>query len=61
MNSGNTSVIKIQINYIIPYYSDPIYQLSKDERGLIARYRTLSKVEKQQAIELMGNLSKKDD
>lgn len=39
----------------------PIYQLSKDERGLIARYRVLSKAEKKQAMELMGNLSKKDD
>ena len=39
----------------------PIYQLSKDERGLIARYRVLSKAEKKQALELMGNLSKKDD
>ena len=38
----------------------PIYQLSKDERGLIARYRALSKAEKKQAQELMGNLSKKD-
>lgn len=39
----------------------PIYQLSKDERGLIARYRVLSKAEKKQAMALMGNLSKKDD
>ena len=39
----------------------PIYQLSKDERGLIARYRVLSKTEKKQAVELMGKLSKKDD
>ena len=39
----------------------PIYQLSKDERGLIARYRVLSKAEKKQVLELMGNLSKKDD
>ncbi len=39
----------------------PIYQLSKDERGLIARYRGLSKAEKKQAMALMGNLSKKDD
>ena len=39
----------------------PIYQLSKDERGIIARYRALSKDEKKQAAELMGKLSKKDD
>ena len=39
----------------------PIYQLSKDERGLIALYRVLSKADKKQALELMGNLSKKDD
>lgn len=37
----------------------PIYQLSKDERGIIARYRALSKEEKKQAVELMGKLSKK--
>ena len=39
----------------------PIYQLSKDERGLIARYRVLSKEEKKQALLLIGNLSKKDE
>ena len=38
----------------------PIYQLSKDERGLIARYRALSKEEKKLALDMMGNLSKKD-
>ena len=37
------------------------YQLSKDERGLIARYRVLSKEEKKQALLLIGNLSKKDE
>ncbi len=36
----------------------PIYQLSKDERGLIARYRALSADEKKQAVELIGNISK---
>ena len=41
--------------------NSPIYQLSKEERGLIARYRALSKEEKKQAMDLMGNLSKKDD
>ena len=40
--------------------NSPIYQLSKDERGLIARYRALDKAQKKQARELMGNLSKKD-
>lgn len=40
--------------------NSPIYQLSKDERGLIARYRVLSKEEKKQAMRLIGNLSKKD-
>ena len=39
----------------------PIYQLSRDERGLIALYRVLSKEEKQQAMELIGNLSKNAD
>ena len=39
----------------------PIYQLSKDERGLIARYRALSKEEKKLALEMMGKLSKKED
>lgn len=41
--------------------NSPIYQLSKDERGLIARYRALDKDDKKQAMELMGNLSKKDE
>ena len=41
--------------------NSPIYQLSKDERGLIARYRALDRDEKKLAMELMGNLSKKDD
>lgn len=59
---------------LLPYESDagddplrdstradsPIYQLSKDERGLIARYRALSKEEKKLALDMMGNLSKKD-
>lgn len=39
----------------------PIFQLSKDERGLIARYRALNREEKKLALEMMGNLSKKDD
>lgn len=39
----------------------PIFQLSKDERGLIARYRTLSREEKKQALEMMGNLAKKEE
>ena len=38
-----------------------IYQLAKDERGLIAQYRVLSKEEKKQARELMANLAKKDE
>lgn len=40
--------------------NSPIYQLSKDERGLIARYRALDKDDKKQALDLMGKLSKKD-
>lgn len=38
----------------------PIFQLSKDERGLIARYRALSREKKKEALALMGNLSKKE-
>lgn len=38
----------------------PIYQLSKEERGLIAKYRALSKEEKAQALELIGKMSKND-
>ena len=38
----------------------PIYQLSKDERGLIARYRALSAENKKLAAQLIGNLSKND-
>lgn len=41
--------------------NSPIYQLSKDERGLIARYRALDQAEKKQAVEMMGKLSKKDE
>lgn len=41
------------------YHADsPIYQLSKDERGLIARYRAMSKEQKQQTKDFLGNLSK---
>ncbi len=36
----------------------PIYQLSKDERGLVALYRGLTKEEKRQAIELLANFPK---
>ena len=39
----------------------PIFQLSKDERGLIARYRALSKEEKRKAVEIISELSKKED
>ena len=38
----------------------PIYQLNKDERSLIAKYRVLSKENKQQIHELMGKMSKND-
>ncbi|MBQ9679822.1 MAG: helix-turn-helix transcriptional regulator [Ruminococcus sp.] len=38
----------------------PIYQLNKEERGLIALYRVLSKEQKQQAREMIGNMSKKE-
>lgn len=37
----------------------PIYQLNKEERGLLARFRVLDKEGKRQALELIGNLSKK--
>ena len=37
----------------------PIYQLSKDERGLIARYRSLDKDQKREIIEMISDLSKK--
>lgn len=39
----------------------PIFQLSKDERGLIARYRALSKEEKRKAVDIISEMSKKDD
>lgn len=39
----------------------PIYQLRKDERSLIAKYRVLSDDDKLKAQELVGNLAKKDD
>ena len=38
----------------------PIYQLSKDERGLIAGYRALSREDKKLAREMIGKLSKKE-
>ncbi|MBQ3285084.1 MAG: helix-turn-helix transcriptional regulator [Ruminococcus sp.] len=44
----------------VTHADSPIFQLSKDERGLIAKYRTLSREEKKLALEMMGNLSKKD-
>ena len=37
----------------------PIYQLSKDERGLIALYRVLDKDNKRSVIETVSNLAKK--
>lgn len=40
-------------------FDSPIYQLSKDERGLVALFRALSREDKQEAMELMANLSKK--
>ena len=36
----------------------PIYQLSKDERGLVALYRGLSKDEKEKTIAFIANISK---
>lgn len=38
----------------------PIYQLSKEERGLIAIFRVLSKEDRKEAKQLIANLSKKD-
>ena len=35
-----------------------IYQLAKDERGLIAQYRVLDREEKKQVREMMANLAK---
>lgn len=36
----------------------PIYQLSKDERALVAYFRALKRDEKQQAMETMANIAK---
>ena len=38
----------------------PIYQLSKDERSLIAHYRTLNKEQKRQALDQIAEINKKD-
>ena len=38
--------------------NSPIFQLSKDERGLVALYRALSKDEKKQLRELIAKLSR---
>ena len=43
-----------------PIADSPIYQLSDDERGLIAKYRVLNREQKPQAQALIGNLSKKE-
>ena len=37
-----------------------IYQLAKDERGLIAQYRVLSKDEKRQVREMMAKITKNE-
>lgn len=37
----------------------PIYQLSKDERALVAYFRAMERDEKRQAMELMANIAKK--
>ena len=37
----------------------PIYQLSKEERGLIALFRVLNKEKRKEAKQLIANLSKK--
>ena len=39
----------------------PIYQLSKEERGLVALYRGMSKEKKLLFREMMANLSKNED
>lgn len=39
----------------------PIYQLSKDERGLIAKYRVLNKEQKRLAHELIAKIPKNDE
>lgn len=41
--------------------NSPIYQLAKDERGLIAKYRALSKEEKQRIHEMIGKIPKNDE
>lgn len=58
MNSAeNESVQRLKD---IVQSDSPIYQLNKEERGLIALYRALDKEQKRQARELIGNLSKKE-
>ena len=37
----------------------PIYQLAKDERGLVAMYRAMTKEQKRQALDQMAELNKK--
>lgn len=37
----------------------PIYQLNKEERGLLAYFRVLDKEKRKEAIAFIGNLSKK--
>ena len=39
----------------------PIYQLPKDERGLLAKYRVLSKEQKKLAHEMIANIPKNDE
>ena len=38
----------------------PIYQLAKDERGLVAMYRALSKEQKREAYDQIAEINKKD-
>lgn len=41
--------------------NSPIFQLSKDERGLIAKYRALSKEQKRLVHELIAKMPKNDE
>ena len=54
-NKGSTRQIKDS-----PLINSPIFQLSKDERGLVAIYRTLSKEGKLAAVDAISNISKND-
>jgi len=39
----------------------PVYQLAKDERGIIAMYRAMSRDQKRQTVENMAEINKKGE